>query len=540
MGLEFYFGLFGIFALPFIVWIFSTDRSKVMWKAVIGGLVIQLVLGVLVLLTRPGQMLFKVMNDAVLGLLSFSDRGAEFLFGNLINSEFAAANFAFSVLPTIIFFSALMSILYYSGFMQKVVEFVAWIIMKVLGTSGAETLSVSANIFVGQTEAPLVIRPFVEDMTLSELNTVMVGGFATIAGGVMAAYVGMLHSYFPSIAGHLITASIMSAPAALVMAKLMVPETEIPTTRGEVKIEIDDEHENIIDAAASGAGTGLQLALNVGAMLMAFIALVHMGNFAVGWIGEQIYALSVQLQGFPAFLWGAVFAAVLMALFIGRIWWGQRRTKYWMLGLLLTIAMPVAALFVFSDVATRLGLPNMPWAITGLLIGFFLGAGITFKWFRVLKSVWLKSLAWLIGVSVLVGYLTFLLGGSGSEWGAAALGASLIGLIIGTVIFWRRPSARSAIVGFIVVFVAAAIGASLTAIFNLEAIALFQELSIQRILGMIFSGLALLIGISFSDLLLVGQLIGEKVVINEFVSFLSFQNMAVSGLLTERSMVIVS
>ncbi|MEA3507285.1 MAG: nucleoside transporter C-terminal domain-containing protein, partial [Elusimicrobiota bacterium] len=312
MGIEFYFGIAGLAAIPFLAWLMSDRKSSVMWKAVIGGLALQIILGVLVLLTKPGQLFFKGMNDIVLGLLSFSDRGAEFLFGSLINYEFAAANFAFSVLPTIIFFSALMSILYYTGFMQKIVEFVAWLIMRVLGTSGAETLSVSANIFVGQTEAPLVIRPFIKDMTMSELNTVMTGGFATVAGGVMAAYVGMLHPHFPAIAGHLITASIMSAPAAIVMSKLAFPEREEPATRGAVKVEIEEKDQNIIGAAASGAAAGLKLALNVGAMLLAFIAIVYMGNFAIGWSGEQLHYLITEAAGWGAFLRGAVFAFVAL------------------------------------------------------------------------------------------------------------------------------------------------------------------------------------------------------------------------------------
>ena len=193
-------------------------------------------------------------------------------------------SFAFGVLPTIIFFSALMSILYYLGVMQMVVRFFAIIMQKTLGTSGAETLSAAANIFVGQTEAPLVIKPYVNDMTLSELNVVMVGGFATIAGGVLAAYVG-----FGIDAGHLMTASVISAPAALMIAKIMQPETEVPRTAGGSALETEKTKcVNVIEAAAEGASSGLMLALNVGAMLIAFVALVAMCNGFIGWAGGYV------------------------------------------------------------------------------------------------------------------------------------------------------------------------------------------------------------------------------------------------------------
>ncbi len=257
----------------------------------------------------PGEWFFDKMNDVVIRLLGFAEEGGRFLFGNLVNNNLplgvgepgngpvaaaagqvavAGAYFAFNVLPTIIFFSALMGVLYHLGIMQKIVAFFSKIMEKTLGTSGAETLSASANIFVGQTEAPLVVRPYVSSMTISELMVVMVGGFATVAGGVMAAYVGMLKDYFPSIAGHLISASIMSAPAAIVIAKLMIPETGDPVTKGGIKIKLPKTNVNVIDAAASGAGTGLQLALNVGAMLLAFIALIAMLNFLISLAGDGL------------------------------------------------------------------------------------------------------------------------------------------------------------------------------------------------------------------------------------------------------------
>jgi CNT family concentrative nucleoside transporter len=182
--------------------------------------------------------------------------------------------FAIHVLPTIIFFSSLMSVLYHIGLMQKLVAGMAWVMQRTMGTSGSESLSCAANVFVGQTEAPLVVRPFVEHMTRSELMAVMVGGFATVAGGVMAAYVR-----FGVDAGHLLTASVMSAPAALVMAKIFIPETEDSETEGKLKVAVEKDTVNVIDAAASGASVGLKLAANVGAMLLAFIALIALFDF---------------------------------------------------------------------------------------------------------------------------------------------------------------------------------------------------------------------------------------------------------------------
>lgn len=191
--------------------------------------------------------------------------------------------FAFHILPTIIFFASLMSILYHFGVMQKVVQGMAWVMAKFMGTSGAESLSAAGNIFVGQTESPLLIKPYISEMTQSELMAIMVGGFATIAGGVMAAYVR-----FGVDAGHLMAASVMSAPAALVMAKIIFPEIGEPKTKGTVKLDVEKRTANIVDAAASGAADGLKLAVNVGAMLMAFIALIAMINFFLGKIDDVI------------------------------------------------------------------------------------------------------------------------------------------------------------------------------------------------------------------------------------------------------------
>lgn len=268
--------LLGLGVMVAIAWGLSTDRKAFPWKLALAGMGLQLSFGVVVLKTSIGLATFAFLNDAVAQLLEFTAEGSRFLFGDYLDAHFTVA---LNVLPTIIFFSALMTVLYHLGLMQRVVKGVAWAMQRTLRTSGAETLSAAANIFVGQTEAPLVVKPYVGKMTQSELMAVMTGGFATVAGGVMAAYVGMLRAHFPDIAGHLIAASVMSAPASLVIAKVMVPERETPETAGSLELRDEKLYANVIDAAASGAADGLKLALNVGAMLLAFLALVAMINW---------------------------------------------------------------------------------------------------------------------------------------------------------------------------------------------------------------------------------------------------------------------
>ena len=280
-------GFFGLFVLLGLAYAMSNNRRAIKWRVVVMGTVFQVVFAMLILWTEAGKAFFAKATDVVTAFLNFVDAGAAFIFG----PGFGEHLFAFKVLPTIIFFSSFITVLYYLGLIQWIVKGFAWLMMRVMGTSGAESLSASANIFVGQTEAPLLIRPYVSTMTLSELNAVMVGGFATIAGGVMAAYVAM---GIP--AGHLIAASVMSAPAALVMAKLMFPETEESVTAGTVKIEVERPWANVIDAAATGAGEGLKLALNVGAMLLAFIALIAAFNALLGVIGGWIGLPGLSLE----------------------------------------------------------------------------------------------------------------------------------------------------------------------------------------------------------------------------------------------------
>lgn len=282
-------GILGIFVLLAIAFAMSNNRSAIDKRLVVWGLLLQLTFALFILKTPIGQPFFASVDTVVKKLLSFSDAGSDFLFKSFGTGvvEGPLMNFAFRVLPTIIFFSSLMAVMYHLGIMQFIIKWIAKAMQKTLRTSGSETLSVSANIFVGQTEAPLMVRPFVQKMTQSELMAVMVGGFATVAGGVLAIYVKMLQDV-PNIAGHLMAASIMSAPAALVIAKIIYPETETSETSGSVNVHVEKLDDNMMEATARGASDGLKLAANVGAMLVAFVALIAMINYLLGLFGLSL------------------------------------------------------------------------------------------------------------------------------------------------------------------------------------------------------------------------------------------------------------
>jgi concentrative nucleoside transporter, CNT family len=305
-------GIIGMAAIVGIALAFSNNRKAVNWNLVGTGLGIQFILAIFILkgavmagywspLGWP-KAFFSWVSSFFVVVLDFTTAGAEFIFGDLARSpgmeDSMGHFFAFQVLPTIVFFASLTAIFYHYGILQKVVSVMSRGMQKIMGTSGAESLSVVANIFVGQTESPLVIKPYIEKMTKSEILTIMTGGMATIAGGVMAAYVQMLGNSYAianevpldvgrlMFAEQLLGASLMAAPAALVIAKIIFPETAEPVTKGDVKMSVVKTDANGIDAAATGAGVGLKLAANVGAMLLAFIALLAMGNYFLYEIGE--------------------------------------------------------------------------------------------------------------------------------------------------------------------------------------------------------------------------------------------------------------
>ncbi len=305
-------GLFGVAVLIGIAFLFSNNKRNINWRLVGSGFALQFIFAVLMLKGTElseyfaplgwFKILFEKISYGFVVVLGFTTEGAKFVFGNLAvgpgNDNSLGFFFAFQVLPTIIFFAALMSVLYYVGIMQRVVQGMAWLMARVMGTSGSESLSNTANIFVGQTEAPLMIKPYLKGMTQSELLTIMIGGMCTIAGGVMAAYVQMLGFSYAQAHGislmegqvkfatQLLGASIMAAPAGLAIAKIIYPEVQESETKGTVKIKTEKNASNVIEAAAVGAADGLQLALNVGAMLLAFIALIALLNFLLSAFGD--------------------------------------------------------------------------------------------------------------------------------------------------------------------------------------------------------------------------------------------------------------
>lgn len=290
--------LLGLGVFVGLAYVISVNRQAVRWRTLLWGLALQLILGLVILRLPLGLRLFQGLGAGVSWFLSFSDAGAEFVFGETYRDHFIA----FQVMPTIIFFSAFIAILYYYGILQWVIARLAVIMIRTMKTSGGESLSCAANIFVGQTEAPLLVKPFINQMTQSELHAVMTSGFATIAGGVMAAYIA-----FGIPAEHLIAASVMSAPAALAISKVIYPETETSVTAGDqVNTKIPHSYVNVIDAVTNGALDGMKLVLNVVAMLIAFLALVAAVNGVLGLIGPAINLPQLSLE----WLMSIVFAPV--------------------------------------------------------------------------------------------------------------------------------------------------------------------------------------------------------------------------------------
>ena len=289
-------GILGLFTLLSIALLLSENRSAINIKTVLYGLIFQLIFALFILKTPFGAPIFSFLDKSINILISFSSSGSDFLFKSYIDGvgfHPGLINFAFSTLPTIIFFSSLVAVLYHFGILQAIIKFIARRMQLTLGTSGSETLSVAGNIFLGQTESPLMVRPFVNKMTKSELMAVMTGGFATVSGGVLAIYVSWLTD-IQGIAGHLIAASVMSAPAALVVAKIIYPETDESQTMGDVNVNIEQTNINAMEALSNGATDGLKLAANIAAMLIAFISFVAMVNYFLSFSGtsmEEIFGI---------------------------------------------------------------------------------------------------------------------------------------------------------------------------------------------------------------------------------------------------------
>lgn len=494
--------LVGILVLILIAWALSENRRRFPWRVVAWGLVLQMVFGFLVLSWEPGAQFFQKLNDVFNALLAFSKEGAQFVFNSIGGSDSggpvpslkdyltrvgaestdpvvqtAIRNgtvpgffFAFQVLTTIIFFSALLSVLYYLGVMQRIVLLFAKIMSKTLGVSGAESLSNSANIFVGQTEAPLVVRPYIEKMTRSELMAIMVGGFSNTAGGVLGAYVLMLVGFFPHIASHLIAASVLSAPAAFLIAKIMVPETGTPLTRGEVKMEVEVTDANVIDAAANGTTVGWQLAINVGAMLISFVALTAMANLIVG-------SFSGFFRDGSGLLRFDLAALVAIAVLVAIARWGSPRDEriWWTLGAVLVGYAAIRALG-WAQGASLVGLLGLAAWLPLFLVSGRPEATVRRTWMTVAGVAIAANLAFLI-------------------WGPLPSG---------------------------------------------------NALSLSVLLGWIHWPIALVMGVPVQDCLIVGRLLGEKLILTEFIAYLDLANILAAAsrgdgpALDPRSLFIVS
>ena len=467
----------GMFVLIGVAWLFSENRKRFPTRVVAWGLALQLSFGYLVLSWEPGKRVFQKLNEIFTALLSFSTEGAKFIFASFgsvgsgslqdfltrVGRESSdpavqamvktgtvpGFSFAFQVLPTIIFFSALLSILYYLGIMQKVVVLFAKVMAKTMNVSGAESLSNSANIFVGQTEAPLVVAPYIEKMTRSELMAIMVGGFSNTAGGVLGAYVMMLQGYFPEIAGHLITASLLSAPAAFIFAKVLVPETEEPLTRGDVKMDVKPQDANILDAVSNGTTVGWNLAINVGAMLISFVALAALLNYGFAWFGGYFHDGAGILQ-FDVML---IFAAAAL-LYMDRFR-PVSEDRGWMM----------LALVVLGSLAS------------GYVLGPAIASAVGFVGFFAWLPLFLRS---------------------GEDRGFGKAGYVVLGVI--------ALIANAGYFGF------GPLGENTT-------------LSMQLVLGWLHWPVAFIMGVPYQDCLAVAKLLGEKLVLTEFVAYLDLADL---------------
>lgn len=546
--MERYISFTGLFLLAAVGWLLSRDRKRINFRLVAWGIALQMIFAVIILKTPVGRAFFAWVNDVIVNLLSFTDKGVDFVFGPFHAGqkvEFGSDvfSFAFKILPTIIFFSAFMTVLYHLGIMQRIVVFVAKIMAKTMKTSGAESLSAAANIFVGQTEAPLVIKPFVANMTLSELMAVMTGGMATVAGGVMAAYVGILRPYFPDIAGHLLAASIMSAPAALVMAKMMIPEDSEPETAGKVEIQLESVDANIIDAAARGSSEGLQLALNVGAMLLAFIALIYMFNAVLLFSGDtmNIYALGRDpykpVIPVAALGGGTIAPGDSIRLFPGSA-----------AGIDSLHEAKVREASTRFEAAFKSPIPMIPAGLTFRVTnpeGSEIARGTSFKSAGTDKGV----------VTVdLYGEITLPAGSTVSflsEDNPYLKGKGEKGMDRNIVLDVASATASSTLVLAEGLYTPSVKGASFSVVASdgSEKIASTGldcgggiKINLEVVLGWLFFPFAFIMGVPLKDCNIIGMLLGEKIVLNEFYAYSHLGRMLASGAhnLSERSIIIAS
>lgn len=374
-------GALGMAVLLAIAFVFSSNRRRINWKTAGMGLAIQLVLAIGVLKVPAVQWFFNILGEFFNSVLEFTMAGSTFVFGNLMNLDNPNIGyvFAFQILPTIIFFSALTSVLFYLGIIQKIVKGLAWLLTRSLGISGPESLSVAGNIFLGQTESPLLIKAYLEKMNRSEILLVMIGGMATVAGGVLAAYIGFLGGNDPLLriefARHLIAASVMAAPGAIVISKILYPQTE--PVDPEIRISSEKIGSNLLDAISNGTTEGLKLAVNVGAMLLVFVAFIAMLNGILSWVGD-LSGLNTWIAGISDYK-ALSLEAILGALFAPLMWLiGVEGSDIMMMGQLLGIKLAASEFVGYIQLAelkdpasiTRLGYEKSVIMATYMLCGF--------------------------------------------------------------------------------------------------------------------------------------------------------------------------
>jgi len=356
---SFWKGVLGMVVLLVIAFILSNNRKKINWKTVGFGLSAQLLLAIGVLKVPFIRSIFEFLGSIFISILDYTRAGSTFLFGNLMNVETFGFVFVFQILPTIIFFSALTSLLFYLGVIQVIVKGLAWVLTKLLNVSGPESLSVAGNIFLGQTEAPLMIKAYLEKMTRSEILLVMVGGMATLAGGVLAAYIGFLGGEDPELrllyAKHLLAASVMAAPGAIVISKMLYPQIE--SIDSEVNVSHEQIGSNMLDAIANGTTEGLKLAANVAAMLLVFVAFIAMFNGILGKLGEWIQVNSWIAENSP--YTQLSLEAILGTIFAPLMWLiGVAREDMLLMGQLLGIKLASSEFVAYIQLAELKDLLN--------------------------------------------------------------------------------------------------------------------------------------------------------------------------------------
>jgi CNT family concentrative nucleoside transporter len=477
--------MFGIAVLIFIAWLFSTDRRAISWSTVIKSLAIQIIIAFLVMFVTPVQDFFNFFGSCFIAVLGWTKAGSEFLFGAFLDTGKFGYIFAFQILPTIIFFSAFTSLLFYLGILQKAVWLFAWLMSRLIKLSGAESLSTVANIFVGMNEAPLVVKPYISKMSKSELMLVMTAGMSTMAGGVLAAYIGMLGNGMPEIeiqfARHLLAASVMAAPGAVVISKILVPQTV--AVEQDAEISRDRLGANILEAISIGTVDGLKLAGNVGAMLLVFYALIAGGNSIIAFLG------SFSLISMLSFCLSAVAGCRIYSILSGKY---GRISRYALYASGAALVCGMIDIYLKNKYGTQ---GVLPLPLLTALAGIFSGTLIARIFLRRNKPSRIRYY----------------------ETGFGALSL----LFVSLALFHS-------------------FGDSINATVSSLTDGRHTELSMQLILGYVFSPVIWLIGVAIQDVPLVGQLLGQKIILTEFVGYNELSNMISANLFTETKSAIMA